>query len=285
MDAARQNPLQAAAVGAIAAYPLLALARRIPAPIMMVGAGLFLMSTETGRSLSQKATERAGDLADEGARMAHDLRDRSADALASVAEQASSMGASIRGAVSETADSAGRHIDDVRASMADGAVEAQRTVRDATKDASSGAQALRQNLDQRAHDAVGAVQKSAGAAADGLMRWARENPALAAAAGMAVGGFVASVLPVTRVEARVAETAAGDLRRRVSDAAAQGMTAATGAVAQIAQRVGEQGLTPEAIGEAARDFGGRALKVAEAAAGAVGARPTGHDDSSIPAGG
>ena len=45
VEAAQQNPLQAAAIGAIAAYPVAALMRRIPTPIMMIGAGLFLLSS------------------------------------------------------------------------------------------------------------------------------------------------------------------------------------------------------------------------------------------------
>src|ERR1700738_2391963 len=39
--AARRNPMQAVAVGASVAYPLLRLARTIPLPVLMVGAGLF----------------------------------------------------------------------------------------------------------------------------------------------------------------------------------------------------------------------------------------------------
>ena len=100
---------------------------------------------------------------------------------------------------------------------------------------------------------------------------------MAAAAGMAAGAFVASALPVTRIETRIAETATGDLRRRLGDAAAQGASA----VDQITERASQQGLTPQAIADAARDFGERALKIAEAAAGAALA----HDDSHIPAGG
>src|ERR1700692_3905025 len=46
--AARRNPMQAVAVGASVAYPLLRLARTIPLPILMVGAGLFFAGSKTG---------------------------------------------------------------------------------------------------------------------------------------------------------------------------------------------------------------------------------------------
>jgi hypothetical protein len=46
--AARRNPIQAVAVGASVAYPLLRLARTIPLPVLMVGAGLFFAGSKTG---------------------------------------------------------------------------------------------------------------------------------------------------------------------------------------------------------------------------------------------
>ena len=128
VEAARQNPLQAAAVGAIAAYPVAALMRRIPMPIMMIGAGLFLMSSETGRNISQKATERAGDLAERGRQMASDLRDKSSDAVAGVAEQASSVGASIRGAVSDASDAVRDMAHDMAHSTADATAQAEKSL-------------------------------------------------------------------------------------------------------------------------------------------------------------
>jgi hypothetical protein len=53
--AARSNPMQAVAVGASVAYPLLRLARALPLPILMVGAGVFFASSKAGQSATQKA--------------------------------------------------------------------------------------------------------------------------------------------------------------------------------------------------------------------------------------
>jgi hypothetical protein len=269
VEAAQQNPLQAAAVGAIAAYPVAAIMRRIPMPIMLIGAGLFLMSSQTGRNVAQKAGERAGDLAERGRQMATDLRDKSSDAVAGMAEQAQSVGASIRGAVSDASDAVRGMAHDIAHSAVDAAAQTGKTV--------SGT--ARQFTDTAQHSASDAMDslRNPGASFDGVVRWARENPLMAAAAGMAAGAFVASALPVTRIETRIAETATGDLRRRLGDAAAQGASA----VDQITERASQQGLTPQAIADATRDFGERALKIAEAAAGAALA----HDDSQIPAGG
>src|SRR6202163_4689781 len=75
-EAARRNPMQAVAIGASVAYPLLRLARTIPLPVLMVGAGLFFAGSKTGQAAAQKASNMASDLSDEVQRRAHDLRDQ-----------------------------------------------------------------------------------------------------------------------------------------------------------------------------------------------------------------
>ena len=82
LGAARRNPLQAAAVGALVAWPAMRIARSIPLPVLMIGAGLFLTGSRTGQDLSRKAVERASDLAGEARRKAHDLTDAASDAAA-----------------------------------------------------------------------------------------------------------------------------------------------------------------------------------------------------------
>src|SRR5437868_4602981 len=78
--AVRRNPMQAVAVGASVAYPLLRLARAIPVPIWMVGAGLFLASSKTGQSVSQKATDAASELSNSLMYRARDICDQAAGA-------------------------------------------------------------------------------------------------------------------------------------------------------------------------------------------------------------
>jgi hypothetical protein len=62
-----RNPMQAVAVGASIAYPLLRLARAIPLPVLMVGAGVFFAASKTGQSATQKASDLASDLSEESA--------------------------------------------------------------------------------------------------------------------------------------------------------------------------------------------------------------------------
>ncbi len=63
--AARKNPMQAVAVGASLAYPLLRLARSIPVPVLMVGAGLFLAGSKSGQNVTQKASDLASGLSED----------------------------------------------------------------------------------------------------------------------------------------------------------------------------------------------------------------------------
>ena len=74
--AARRNPMQAVAVGASVAYPLLRLARAIPVPILMVGAGVFLASSKTGQAATQKASDTAAELSSQVMRQARELGDQ-----------------------------------------------------------------------------------------------------------------------------------------------------------------------------------------------------------------
>ena len=75
-SAARKNPMQAVAVGASLAYPLFRLARSIPAPVLMVGAGLFLAGSKTGQTVTQKASDIASDLSEDLLQRAHELGDQ-----------------------------------------------------------------------------------------------------------------------------------------------------------------------------------------------------------------
>ena len=112
--AARNNPMQAVAVGASVAYPLLRLARAIPLPVLMVGAGLFFAGSKTGQAASQKASDLAADVSDEVVRRAGELgnqaQEQASAATAYASDQFDRINAAVRGGadqVREAADAAG----------------------------------------------------------------------------------------------------------------------------------------------------------------------------------
>ncbi|NVN85040.1 MAG: hypothetical protein HXX15_03030 [Rhodopseudomonas sp.] len=87
--AARTNPVQAVAVGATLAYPLFRLLRAIPAPVLMVGAGLYLAGSKSGQQVTQKASDAAVDFAGEVERRARDFGADATDTATAAAQYAS----------------------------------------------------------------------------------------------------------------------------------------------------------------------------------------------------
>ena len=89
-ESARKNPMQAVAVGASLAYPLFRLARSVPLPVLMVGAGLFFAGSKTGQAITQKASNVAADLSGEVVQRAHNFSERAAGQAKRTADQAGS---------------------------------------------------------------------------------------------------------------------------------------------------------------------------------------------------
>ena len=120
-ESARKNPMQAVAVGASLAYPLFRMARSVPLPVLMVGAGLFFAGSKTGQAITQKASDVAADLSDEMMQRAHDFSEKAGSSASAVQAYASDQldrlsGAAAGGAdrlpgqVNRTADQAGSTI-------------------------------------------------------------------------------------------------------------------------------------------------------------------------------
>lgn len=140
-EAARQNPLQAVAIGAGIAFPLLRLIRTIPAPVLMVGAGLYLAGTKKGQEVTRQATDAASEFADDAMRRARELRhdvedaaaagvgyaanrlDAASDAVASGTAQVKDTASAIGASVAATADGIRRQVTGAGAAVADRAGE------------------------------------------------------------------------------------------------------------------------------------------------------------------
>lgn len=266
---AARNPLQAAAVGALVAWPALRLARAIPLPVMMIGAGLFLTGTKSGKRLSRSVVDSAGDLADEARRKAHDVTDAATETASELTERATRMADQLRRQAEDTAHAA-------TAAVSDAAGRAAALASDAVASSGAAADSLatgaRESLDS-AGRTMRTTHRSVAASADGVLDWAKSNPLVLAGVGMIVGGFVASALPPTETERSVVGAVSGAAR----SAARQGVNAAvgvaTGAAVDLARRAAEQGLDPDRFREAAQDYGDRAMKVAEATVDAATGAP------------
>jgi len=101
--AAQKNPMQAVAVGASLAYPLFRLARSIPAPVLMVGVGLFLAGSKTGQDVTQKASDMASDLSKDLIKHAQELGDQVGESATAAKNYASDQLDHVSSAVSSVA--------------------------------------------------------------------------------------------------------------------------------------------------------------------------------------
>jgi hypothetical protein len=300
--AARRNPMQAVAVGASVAYPLLRLARAIPLPVLMVGAGVFFASSKAGQSATQKASDLASDLSDEVRRRSHDLSDqvsssvdaakditantvgRAADMISTAAEQirgsAASAGSELNSAndrVRDGATSLGDAINTRAGELRDGvtnlANSATEATRDFTVDAAASARNAAASAKQSASETVkglrGKASDVSGRAGETFLDTIEQNPLLVGGVGLLLGGLIASALPRSEIEDNLVGEASATTKRRAQEAAAQGFEVAKGAAGEIfenvARQAGTEGLTPEALDASAKDIGQRIRRVAESA--------------------
>jgi hypothetical protein len=300
--AARRNPMQALAVGAGVAYPLLRLARAIPMPVLLVGAGLFFAGSKTGQGQVQKASDMASDLTDEVRRRGHDLSDQVGSTIASARDAATdavdragemmSTGAdrlrASAGSASATLDTQAGAVRDTTASVADAVVSkgrdlkggvvdlagaASERIKGIAADSASAAQSAMTSTREAALDTASALRSKAAAASDragkSVFETIEQNPLLVAGVGLLLGGLIASALPRSELEDNLVGEASEAAKTRARDAASRGFDAAKGTAGEIlenvARQAGAEGLTPDGLDTAAKDIGQRVRRVAEAA--------------------
>jgi hypothetical protein len=307
--AARRNPMQALAIGTSVAYPLLRMARGIPLPVLMIGAGLFFAGSKTGQAASQKAMDMASDLSDEVQRRAHDVRDQVGEQAAAAKTYASDNLDRLREKVSSSTERVSQAADQVNeaaaqagatlASSADGLKDRAASLGASVADQASDLKdrtfrtvgSAASSLQDIASDATSSARRMAGSAADAGLNAAKtardtasdlsgragktfletieQNPLLVAGVGLLVGGLIASALPRSNIEDGLIGGASNSVKKRAQAAAAQGIDTAkdvAGDVYDKAVRQAEsEGLTPDALGNAAQDLGQRVRRVAESA--------------------
>jgi hypothetical protein len=292
MGKVRENPLQAAAIGVGLSYPFMRMVRSIPAPVLMVGAGLFLMGTTSGKNVSRKIADTATDVAarigagadtlnrstydaqdslSQGLAFAKDTVSAGADKLISQTTTAGSAIASGSSQLKERGAALLSSASDSVAAVAKKAEAAPGLAGGALRDGASAAGEVVQNaadfgVDSALQIRSGAIQASqrAGKVIGEIIQ---QNPMLVGGIGLAVGALIASALPRSEVEKGLMGEASADVQKRATDAASQGLEAAkdiaAGVITDVAHKAEEQGLTADGLADAARDIGRRARHVAE----------------------
>jgi hypothetical protein len=301
-SAARRNPMQAVAVGASIAYPLLKIARAIPFPVLMVGAGLFLAGSKTGQAATQRASDMAADLSDGMVRRAHDLSGQVQDTASSAKNYASDQyerissavaggssqvkgaanaaGASIASSsdkIKESAVAAGAAVSDRANSLKDDGLRiagsAASTVQNMASEAMVTARSAASLVTDTGMDAATTIRAKASDASDRagktIFQTIEQNPLLVGGVGLLVGGLIASALPRSDFEDELVGDTSSAAKRQIQAAASKGLDTAKTAVGEIYDETTRQaeaeGLTTEGIGKAAQDISQRVRRVAEAA--------------------
>jgi hypothetical protein len=297
-DMARRNPMQAIAVGASIAYPALRLARAIPLPVLMIGAGLFLTGSKTGQELGRKASDLAGDLSDEAQRRAQEFGDQvsqatsdvkgsAADALNRTGETLGSLTDRLRQTGSEAADAFRNRVEAGSQTIQDAAgqtADALGTTKDKLSQAADAPARMVQEASEFVRDTGTRAAQSgqefldatraqasrlSGQAAGTVRDTFQQNPLLVAGVGLLIGALMASALPKSDVEQNLAGDASNAVKRKAREAASAGFDAAKGAtgeiLANVAQQVTAEGLTPDGLARSAQDVGQRVQRVAERA--------------------
>ena len=300
--AARRNPMQAVAVGASVAYPLLRLARAIPMPILMVGAGLFFAGSKTGQAAVRKASEVASDLSDEAMGRARDFGNQVGDTVSAAKTYASERMDQVSAAVGGGTDQASRAARSAAATTASASLTFQdkassfgASVSDRATDAKNSGVSMvssaAETLQDIASGAASAGRRTMGTVAGAGLDAAKaarqkasdltertgktifetieQNPLLVAGVGLVVGGLIASALPRSDLEDEFVGNASSAVKRRAQTAASQGFDAARTAVEDVydeaARQAEAEGLSAGGISKAAQDIGQRVRHVAESA--------------------
>ena len=140
--------------------------------------------------------------------------------------------------------------------------DASTSVRGAASSGAEAAMDAAQDFRQRAAE----VSDRAGTT---LIRTIEQNPLLVAGVGLLIGGLLASALPRSEIEDSLVGEASSAAKKRAEEAASKGFELAKevggDVLEKVARTAGAEGLTTDALGDAASDIGQRVKRVAEAA--------------------
>jgi ElaB/YqjD/DUF883 family membrane-anchored ribosome-binding protein len=249
-EAARRNPMQAVAVGIGAAYPLLRIARAIPLPIALIGAGYFFAGTKRGRDLADGATKMMGDVSDKARDKVDSLREQATDSASSAMDTAKDAIANVKNAMPiGHSSAAGGGMSATASSITD-------TLRQTASDIPDQAKDLYGNMRESARD----VSRHAG-------DMVQQNPLLVAGIGLFVGGLIASLIPKVKLEEDLMGEASAALGEHARDVLNQGYSQvkekADQVFSDIADKAEQQGFGADGISDALRGVQDRLQRVAD----------------------
>lgn len=227
---ARDNPMQALAAGTAVAVPALKLARAIPLPLWMIGAGLALTSPRVRNAMADALSsnlEHANGALSDAEQQAEDAAQRFREnaragldgAQDTVAAKASELRENASKMAEDARDRAARYVDAARATVDETVASASNMAKEAVR------------TSQRvASDTLKASRRSAESMAG-------DHPGVVAGLGLAIGALIAASLPSTTVERKVMGDASDALRDTATETLQKAKSAAADATGKVGDRV------------------------------------------------
>ncbi|MBR0989648.1 DUF3618 domain-containing protein [Bradyrhizobium japonicum] len=201
------NPMRAVAVGTAVGVPLLRLARGVPLPLLMIGAGLALTS--------KTARDRAAEMTAPVMGQAEQMLEGATDTAQAVQRDVKARLTSVQDQVSGLADDAR----EAATGLAD----------DLTARAGRAADTMRSGMD--------AVNDAAAKAPGQARQIIGDNAALISGIGIAIGAIIAAALPETSAESQAMGSASDNIKRAAGEAAQSGFEGVKDAAMSTADAV------------------------------------------------
>jgi ElaB/YqjD/DUF883 family membrane-anchored ribosome-binding protein len=260
---AKENPLQMAAVAAAVGYPALGLLRALPAPLWLIGAGLFLTS-KRGRRVAAEAKVRIDDVVQQGT-------ERITDLAGSVRSDLEDRIAGARYGVEEAADAVtsrvGGMADQARAAFHDARDAASGTARETTSKVAATAERMSSTASKTADGMRRRADEMARTSRYAVTDFVKDNALLVAGLGAVVGAVIAASIPPSEAENRLFGAGSEKLKDKAREAAAQGIEKvgdiAAGTVGSVAAAAAREGLDAAGVQTTLNKMAGGVRAVAD----------------------
>lgn len=258
---ARENPLQIAAIGVGLAYPLWKIFRNIPAPLLLIGAGIALTHKSALQPTSSGSFPDAKD----------NVRSAVAGLTGDIADAANAGTRKVSSGIDTARSNASSTVDSLTSTLTDqfsAATEATSSYASAASDKLVGTWRDGSRAMSGAQDRGMQMTAQAGRSALSLFE---NNPLLIGAAGLVLGAIVAAAIPSTELESSVLEKAAPDLKQKAVDLIDKGYAAASATVGSAydnaVEHARDHGLSAEFVQSAVENLGDKLRSVADVATG------------------
>jgi ElaB/YqjD/DUF883 family membrane-anchored ribosome-binding protein len=200
---ARDNPLQAVAVGAALIYPFWGIIKSLPVPILLMGGGVWLSKQNNGK-ISRVVTESASGVAQSAA-------DAKKSIITNVTAVTSTLSDTAQGVLDAATTTAGEAVEAVKGVSGDAFEKVSTSVSDV-----GGA-------------AADAVTRSRTAFDDLIDK----NPLLLGGVALAIGAFIAASIPISETENRLFGERSDEVKEKAVGAVSQGVDRAKDVAADI----------------------------------------------------